>query len=257
MSFTVTSRRWAGWYHASADKADSAWQVPRQQRRSLQVVGWSLARASTWQAAERVATLFRSTGSGRERGHHGVSGKPCYAVGDVRDEAHVPAQPHPAPAVPRLPSTDEDEERPRHHQAAAGEGSPAAGRLGSLQVGRNLATAPGGLSGSDRLLRPRDFRRVAREGGRSASSSFVVLASRAAAGERKARLGITASRRVGSAVVRNRVKRQIREWFRAERGGVGAADIVVIARPRGARLDSKELREELSSLVRQALSNGG
>ena len=48
------------------------------------------------------------------------------------------------------------------------------------------------------------------------------------------RLGLIVSRKVGNAVVRNRVKRSIREWFRTQGSGLTEhADIVVIAR-RGA-----------------------
>jgi ribonuclease P protein component len=49
--------------------------------------------------------------------------------------------------------------------------------------------------------------------------------------QRTTRLGITASRRVGPAVVRSLVKRRIREWFRRHRGELPVnRDIVVIAR---------------------------
>jgi ribonuclease P protein component len=53
------------------------------------------------------------------------------------------------------------------------------------------------------------------------------------------RFGITVSRRVGNAVVRNRVKRWIREVLRQRGSAIaGAWDIVIIARPsaRGAGL---------------------
>lgn len=60
------------------------------------------------------------------------------------------------------------------------------------------------------------------------------------------------SRRVGNAVVRNRVKRRIREWFRRERGSiVPAFDLVVIARPPAAALSGSEMGVALSKQLRQ------
>ncbi len=61
------------------------------------------------------------------------------------------------------------------------------------------------------------------------------------------------SRKVGNAVVRNRVKRAIREWFRQSRDEVvRETDLVVIAR-RGARdLDTRQIGEELGALMAKA-----
>jgi len=66
------------------------------------------------------------------------------------------------------------------------------------------------------------------------------------------RLGLTVSRKVGNAVVRNRVKRRIREWFRRERDCFGGAwDVVVIARREAVGLDFEASAQVLSGLVRQ------
>ena len=63
-----------------------------------------------------------------------------------------------------------------------------------------------------------------------------------------ARLGITVSRRVGGSVVRSRVKRRIREWFRHDRARLPAdRDIVVIARPPAAQLSQIEAAGELAA----------
>jgi ribonuclease P protein component len=45
-----------------------------------------------------------------------------------------------------------------------------------------------------------------------------------------ARLGITVTRKVGNAVRRNRIKRLVREWFRARRDELGPCDLVVVAK---------------------------
>lgn len=67
-----------------------------------------------------------------------------------------------------------------------------------------------------------------------------------------ARLGITASKRVGNAVIRNRVKRIVREAFR-HAGDLFEAglDVVVIARPQAARLSPPRVLEEWQSAGRR------
>jgi ribonuclease P protein component len=54
-------------------------------------------------------------------------------------------------------------------------------------------------------------------------------------------------------VVRNRVKRRVREWFRQTPRPPGdALDIVVIARKGAAALDQRSLAAELDALLGQA-----
>jgi ribonuclease P protein component len=111
---------------------------------------------------------------------------------------------------------------------------------------------------SDRILASGEYGRISRRGVRFAVSEFVLLvASRRVEGTPgRPRLGITASRKVGNAVVRNRVKRSVREWFRRDRGRLGAGfDIVVIAR-RGARnLSGQEIRARLIDLIDLAIAD--
>jgi len=59
---------------------------------------------------------------------------------------------------------------------------------------------------------------------------------------------------VGNAVVRNRVKRRIREWFRQRRGSFpGAWDFVVIARRGAVDLNFEETGAVLSGLVARGI----
>jgi ribonuclease P protein component len=63
-------------------------------------------------------------------------------------------------------------------------------------------------------------------------------------------LGVTVSRRVGNAVVRNQVKRGIREWFRRNRGHLSSVvDVVVIARREAAELSGREIESVLNRMV--------
>lgn len=84
-------------------------------------------------------------------------------------------------------------------------------------------------------------------GRRRSSGAFVLIARPTRVSGGRARLGITASRRVGNAVVRNRVKRRIREWFRREgQLLIPGFDAVVIARPAAGGLGVSATFAELT-----------
>jgi len=69
------------------------------------------------------------------------------------------------------------------------------------------------------------------------------------------RLGVTVSRRVGNAVVRNRVKRGVREWFRHKRGELEEPlEVVVIARQAASKLSAMEISNELNGLLKGGCS---
>ena len=64
-------------------------------------------------------------------------------------------------------------------------------------------------------------------------------------------LGLTVSKKVGTAVVRNRVKRRIREWFRRSRAALPQnLELVVIARRGAAEIGMLETERELGSFFR-------
>jgi ribonuclease P protein component len=89
----------------------------------------------------------------------------------------------------------------------------------------------GRLRACDRLRKRSDFTRVQDTGGRVVAPGFIFLMAPSPPGCGTPRLGITASRRVGNAVVRNRAKRVVREAFRATRSlWPTPFDLVVIVR---------------------------
>jgi ribonuclease P protein component len=112
------------------------------------------------------------------------------------------------------------------------------------------ATTRQRLRRGDRLRHRRDYQRLSREGSRVATQSFLLLfADRFPRGTSgPPRLGVTVSRRVGGSVVRTRVKRRIREWFRHDRARLPQSrDVVVIARPPAAQLGQLETDRELGA----------
>jgi ribonuclease P protein component len=84
------------------------------------------------------------------------------------------------------------------------------------------------LGKAARLRLRREFLAVQARGRKLYSGAYVVLALPNDLGW--PRLGITVSTRVGNAVLRNLVKRWVREAFHAAAPGLPGLDLVVIAR---------------------------
>jgi ribonuclease P protein component len=63
------------------------------------------------------------------------------------------------------------------------------------------------------------------------------------------RFGISTGRNVGTAVVRNRVRRRVREILRAMPIGGAGRDILVVCRPAAATASYDELREAIGRLL--------
>ena len=102
---------------------------------------------------------------------------------------------------------------------------------------------------SSRLKRSRDFARVRREG-RTVRGGLLMLGVLQVEQEPAFRIGLVTSRRVGGAVVRNRVRRRLREIVRkhqhALRPGLW---LVIVARPLAGRATSAELEAECLCLI--------
>lgn len=65
----------------------------------------------------------------------------------------------------------------------------------------------------------------------------------------RGRIGITVSRKVGTAVIRNRIKRLVREYYRHHKGAFVALDVNVIARRGAEKLDYRLVCLELDRVV--------
>lgn len=105
---------------------------------------------------------------------------------------------------------------------------------------------------SDRLTHTTEFKRVREEGGVTRGDLLSLGVLRMTAGERT-RSGFVTSRRVGGAVVRNRVRRRLREIARRHQHKViSGAWIVVVARPRAASATFRALEHEWLRLAKRA-----
>lgn len=94
------------------------------------------------------------------------------------------------------------------------------------------------------------FRRLYRSSGQ-ANSCLVLYArkNRTAAN----RVGITVSKKLGKAVVRNRVRRRIREVYRLNEDRFTPGwDIVIVARSRAVEVSFQKLTDSLLSLADKA-----
>jgi ribonuclease P protein component len=106
--------------------------------------------------------------------------------------------------------------------------------------------------GSLEMLRaPRDFDTLQRRGQSRAHPLLVVRYARNDLG--RTRFGFSTSRRLGPAVVRNRVRRRMRELVRRLRPRLASGwDVLVVARAGAVTAGSQELATALERLLHQA-----
>ena len=110
------------------------------------------------------------------------------------------------------------------------------------------------LLASERLRRGADYLACYRRGRRASGPLFLLyFLPNQMSGPR---LGITASRKVGGAVVRNRLRRRVREAYRRwpGRARLPRLDLVVHLQPAAAASDGPTLRGELERRLGRLLT---
>lgn len=101
-----------------------------------------------------------------------------------------------------------------------------------------------------RIRSTRDFKRVFSQGRRAAAPGVIAFAF--AAGGENARVGVTAGRKVGSAVRRNRAKRLLREAARRIYADLApGTDLVLLATPEINGKDCQFVNEQVASLLKK------
>jgi ribonuclease P protein component len=116
------------------------------------------------------------------------------------------------------------------------------------------------LPQQSRMRRPEDFRRVLRTGRRAGGSviaGHLLLPAGCPGGVRSgdpAKVGFIVSRAVGSAVVRNRVKRRLRELMRRRLASLpGGCLLVLRAHPAAAGARQADLAADLDLVIGRLL----
>lgn len=116
---------------------------------------------------------------------------------------------------------------------------------------RRKPERPQGLPPQRRVLRTGEFARIERQGSRTAGA-LLVLVTRTRRDGRPGRVGFTISRKVGNAVVRNRLRRRLKEVVRHHKEWLDARDLVVIVKPEASSATSAVLLEQLTVLIQRA-----
>ena len=101
----------------------------------------------------------------------------------------------------------------------------------------------------ERLRKRRDFLGVYERGTKVQGTYFVLYLLENHLPYH--RLGLTVSRKIGSSVVRNRIKRRLREAFRQNKRAISPyCDVVVNAKRAAAAAATRRIREDFLEVVR-------
>ena len=169
-------------------------------------------------------------------------------------EENISAKQHFAQENPWVSRPHVDQERQARNQEKTCKGAQEIVRADCLQVG-DVNTS---FSRGERIRKRRDYLLLADSGKKISTTHFIVIWRTGECGH--ARLGIPVSRKVGIAVIRNRVKRRIREFFRLHKELFFTADFNIIGKRGAERLSyhgiCRELDKALRSIRNQTCSSG-
>jgi len=101
-----------------------------------------------------------------------------------------------------------------------------------------------------RIKKPKDFRRTYQYG-QKVVSPFLVMYYRTN-GADNYRIGFSVSKKIGKAVVRNKIKRRLREVCRINEGKFPqGVDIIFVARSRVKEADFRVIEKDLLRMIKK------
>jgi ribonuclease P protein component len=108
------------------------------------------------------------------------------------------------------------------------------------------------LHRSHRLRKNEQFQEVFQKGNSAANKQFVLYSAKQE-GQAAFRAGISVSKKIGNAVIRNRVKRLIREALsRLESKIPSGLDLIIIARPGVEAMSLDAIEQSLVHVMKRA-----
>jgi len=99
------------------------------------------------------------------------------------------------------------------------------------------------------LKKPSEFSKVYKRGKSYADKNIVIYYMPTQLG--MTRVGFSISKKVGNAVVRNRVRRFIKESLRVNFKNIGSCDLVFVARVRSSQVDYHEITRSLKYIFKK------
>jgi ribonuclease P protein component len=151
----------------------------------------------------------------------------------MSDEAHLPAEQSGPQAASRLPQPDGDRRRAQGAERPPRAGPQEAQRLVTISKRADFLAANAGL--------------------RAPTPGFILLVRDRKDSDPSMRVGFTVTKKIGGAVVRNRMKRRFRALAReiVPAAGFPGADHIMIGRANGIEREYALLRSELAGALKR------
>jgi ribonuclease P protein component len=102
------------------------------------------------------------------------------------------------------------------------------------------------------LRRQADFARLRRRGQRVTTKSLVMYRGVSLSDDDSSLVGITVSKSIGKAVIRNKLRRRLAAILNEALGSQSAMRLLVVARPVAAEAAYSDLRAEVASALAKA-----